>query len=177
MEVSRGRSTASLHATDDGKGRISLRSSLTNHHREEPSVLSDRPTPQQLTFDFDDFVEADDAAPVKEPQRGQSVSATTEQPSLDQFSGPLMEKIVEQANMERAWKNVRSNAGAPGPDGITVDEFPEWFRPRWPETRQQLLEGTYRPAAARRKCIPKPDGSERLLALCSLEKGQTCLIV
>ena len=128
-------------------------------------MLSDRPTPQQLTFDFDDLVESDDAAPVKEPQRGQSVSATTEQPSLDQFSDPLMEKIVDQANMERAWKNVRSNAGAPGPDGITVDEFPEWFRPRWPETRQQLLEGTYRPAAARRKCIPKPDGGERQLGI------------
>ena len=128
-------------------------------------MLSDRPTPQQLIFHFDDLIEADEAAPVQEPQRGQSASANTEQPSLDQFSEPLMEKIVGQANMERAWKKVRSNAGAPGPDGITVDEFPEWLRPRWPEIRQQLLEGTYRPAAARRKCIPKPDGSERQLGI------------
>ncbi len=34
-----------------------------------------------------------------------------------------MEKIVDEANMERAWNNVRQNAGAPGPDGITVGEF------------------------------------------------------
>lgn len=47
----------------------------------------------------------------------------------------------------------------------TVDEFPEWFRPRWPRVRQQLLEGTYRPAAARRKAIPEPDSSERLLGI------------
>jgi hypothetical protein len=31
--------------------------------------------------------------------------------------------------------------------------------------RQQLLEGTYRPAAARRKAIPKPDGGERQLGM------------
>jgi len=77
----------------------------------------------------------------------------------------LMEKIVDDANMERAWKNVRRNAGAPGPDGITVDQFPQWLRPRWPQIRQQLLEGTYRPAAARRKAIPKPDGGQRLLGI------------
>ena len=128
-------------------------------------MLSDRPTPQQLTFDFDDFIEADDAAPVQEPQRGQSAPANMEQPSLDHSSDPLMEKIVDTASMERAWKNVRRNAGAPGPDGISVDEFPEWLRPRWPTIRQQLLDGTYRPAAARRKSIPKPDGGERQLGI------------
>jgi len=59
----------------------------------------------------------------------------------------------------------RRNAGAPGPDGITVDEFPDWLTPRWPAIRQQLLDGTYRPAAARRKAIPKPNGSERHLGI------------
>lgn len=128
-------------------------------------MLSDRPTFQQLTFNFDDSIEPDEAAPMAEPQRGQSEPANAKQPSLDQFLDPLMEKIVDPANMERAWKNVRRNHGAPGPDGITVDEFPHWLRPRWPEIRQQLLEGTYRPAPARRKSIPKPDGSQRHLGI------------
>ena len=88
-------------------------------------MLSDRPTPLQLTLGFDDFVEANGVVPVQEPQRGQSAPANKEQPSLDPFSDPLMEKIVDTANMERAWKNVRRNAGAPGPDGISVDEFPQ----------------------------------------------------
>ena len=48
--------------------------------------------------------------------------------------------------MERAWKQLKANRGAPGPDGITIREFPDWLRPRWPEIRQQLLDGTYRPA-------------------------------
>jgi RNA-directed DNA polymerase len=136
-----------------------------NHNREEPFVLSNRPKRQQLTLGFDDLIEADNAAPVEEPQRGQSDSATTKQPSLDRSQIDLMEKIVENANMEAAWKNVRRNAGAPGPDGITVDEFPEWLQPRWPDIRQQLLEGGYRPAPARRKAIPKPDGGERQLGI------------
>ncbi len=67
--------------------------------------------------------------------------------------------------MERAWQNVKAYKGAAGPDGITLDEFPESFRRHWPEVRQQLLEGTYRPGPARRKSIPKPDGSQRHLGI------------
>ena len=129
-------------------------------------MVSDRPQPQQQLLDFgDEFTEDETAAPMGEPQRGQSTPATTKQPSVDQFSSDLMEKIVDPANMESAWKSVRRNKGAPGPDGVTIDEFPDWFRLRWPDIRQQLLDGTYRPAAARRKFIPKPDGSERLLGI------------
>jgi len=76
-----------------------------------------------------------------------------------------MELIVDESNMERAWQNVNANKGAPGPDGITLGEFPESFRHHWPEVRQQLLEGTYRPGPARRKSIPKPDGSLRHLGI------------
>jgi hypothetical protein len=67
----------------------------------------------------------------------------------------MMEAVVDPANMERAWKQVRANRGAPGPDGITLNEFPEWVRPRWAEIRQQLLDGNYQPAAVRRKTIDK----------------------
>jgi RNA-directed DNA polymerase len=76
-----------------------------------------------------------------------------------------MEAIVDPANLDRAWQQVRSNRGAPGPDGITLAEFPEWLRPQWPAIRQQLLEGTYRPAPVRRKVLAKPDGGERLLGI------------
>ena len=77
----------------------------------------------------------------------------------------LMEAVVDPANMERAWKQVKANRGAPGPDGITIREFPEWLRPRWPEIKQQLLDGTYRPGPVRRKTITKPDGGQRLLGI------------
>jgi RNA-directed DNA polymerase len=84
---------------------------------------------------------------------------------LDPSSFSLIEAVVDDANIERAWKNVKANQGAPGPDGITLDEFFETFRHHWPEVRQQLLEGTYRPGPCRRKSISKTDGGERDLGI------------
>jgi RNA-directed DNA polymerase len=72
-----------------------------------------------------------------------------------------MEQIVDSANVERAWKKVKKNGGAPGPDGITLEKFFLVFRDQWPEIRQQLLDGTYQPSPARRKSIPKGDGNQR----------------
>lgn len=100
-----------------------------------------------------------------ELQPEKSPSAAMEKSALNSPSSTLMEQIVDESNMERAWRNVKANKGAPGPDGISIGEFPESFRHHWPEVRQQLLEGTYRPGAARRKSIPKPDGSQRHLGI------------
>ena len=96
---------------------------------------------------------------------GSTVAARAEQPALSLFPMSLMEAVVDEANVERAWKNVKANRGAPGPDGITLAEFPAWFQPRWPTIRQQLLDGTYQPEPVRRKAIDKPDGGQRLLGI------------
>ena len=88
-----------------------------------------------------------------------------EKSAFDSLSMNLMEQVVDTENMERAWKKVKANHGAPGPDGITLEQFPEYFRPLWPEIRQQLLDGTYWPEAVRRKAIAKQDGGERLLGI------------
>ena len=108
-----------------------------------------------------------------EPQRGQSDSAVMMTTPLERSTDVLMEKIVESANLDKAWHKVRSNQGAPGPDGITIDEFPDYCRANWPAIKQQLLEGTYQPGPARRKSIPKPDGGERHLAPFSCMTAQT----
>lgn len=97
--------------------------------------------------------------------RGQSASAAMEKTALDIVSNDLIEQIVAPANMERAWKKVKANRGAPGPDGITLDDFPKQFRAQWPEIKPQLLNGSYQPGPARRKSIPKEDGSERHLGI------------
>jgi RNA-directed DNA polymerase len=96
---------------------------------------------------------------------GSTVTAQVEQPALSLFPETLMEAVVDADNLETAWKNVKANRGAPGPDGVTIAEFPDWFRPRWPRIRQQLLDGTYRPDPVRRKAIDKPDGGQRLLGI------------
>lgn len=96
---------------------------------------------------------------------GPTASASTEKPALSLIPESLMEAVVEEANIERAWKNVRANRGAPGPDGITLAEFPAWYRSHWPTIRQQLLDGTYWPEPVRRVTIDKPDGGHRLLGI------------
>jgi RNA-directed DNA polymerase len=67
--------------------------------------------------------------------------------------------------MSKAWKAVRANHGASGPDGITINDFPKYFYQHWLTIRRQLLEGTYNPGASRRKNIPKKDGGERNLSI------------
>jgi RNA-directed DNA polymerase len=110
---------------------------------------------------------------------GRTGSASFEQPALSRHSAVsgvfpemLMEAVVSRSNMERAWERVRSNRGAPGPDGITVDEFIEWARPQWESIVQQLLDGTYRPGPVRRVTIAKPDGGERQLAAYSWKRAK-----
>lgn len=36
----------------------------------------------------------------------------------------LLERMLSRENMQRAWKRVRANKGAPGVDGMSVEEFP-----------------------------------------------------
>ena len=41
---------------------------------------------------------------------------------------PLMEAVVEKANMARAYRRVVSNKGAPGADGMTVDQLADHLK-------------------------------------------------
>jgi len=92
--------------------------------------------------------------------------ARNDQPALDASSvDALMELVVEPSNLDRAWRRVKRNRGAPGPDGVTIKEFEPWVRANWKTVRQQLLGGTYRPGPVRRKTIRKEGGGERLLGI------------
>jgi len=77
----------------------------------------------------------------------------------------LMEEIVDEGTIEAAWAKVKANRGAPGPDGVTIENFPEWFRPQWETLRRQLIEGTYRPLPVQRVSIEKNGGGTRELGI------------
>ncbi len=77
----------------------------------------------------------------------------------------LMEAVVERANASAALKRVRQNKGSPGIDGMTVDELSVHLATAWPETREQLLAGTYQPQPVRRHEIPKRGGGTRQLGI------------
>lgn len=77
----------------------------------------------------------------------------------------LMEEVVERENLMAALKKVRSNKGAPGVDGMTVDGLGDFLREHWPTIRETLLAGTYKPSPVRRVEIPKADGGVRRLGI------------
>ena len=85
----------------------------------------------------------------------------------DERSGTsdLMEKACERQNLLAALKRVRKNKGSPGIDGMTVGELPGFLREHWPRLREQLLDGTYQPAAVKQQLIPKASGGMRKLGL------------
>jgi RNA-directed DNA polymerase len=77
----------------------------------------------------------------------------------------LMERVVEQDNMARAYKHVKRNGGSPGIDGMTVQELGPYLREHWPKLREVLLAGTYEPQPVKRVNIPKPGGGTRKLGV------------
>jgi len=77
----------------------------------------------------------------------------------------LFAQVLERANLQRALKQVRRNKGAPGIDGMTVDELPDYLRHHWPEIREQLETGSYRPQPVKRVEIDKADGKKRPLGI------------
>ena len=88
-------------------------------------------------------------------QEGTEVGTATSRPEPPAASGPLMEAVVERDNLRKALAQVRRNKGAPGVDGMTVDELASYLRDHWPASRTQLLNGTYRPRPVLRAEIPK----------------------
>jgi RNA-directed DNA polymerase len=69
-----------------------------------------------------------------------------------------MEEVVCRKNMLAAYQRVVGNKGAPGVDGMTVDELMPMLGERWQAIRDELLGDTYRPAPVRRVEIQKPGG-------------------
>ena len=77
----------------------------------------------------------------------------------------LLAAVLTSDNLRSAWKRVKANKGAPGIDGIAIEDFPAYLRAHWEDTRRQLETGRYRPQAVRRVEIPKDDGGKRLLGI------------
>ncbi|MGB3399239.1 MAG: group II intron reverse transcriptase/maturase [Candidatus Deferrimicrobiaceae bacterium] len=78
----------------------------------------------------------------------------------------LLEEVLRRENLRKALKRVRSNGGAPGADGMTVEALSPYLKEHWTRIREELLGGTYVPQPIRGVEIPKPDGNGiRLLGI------------
>ncbi|MEA1605318.1 group II intron reverse transcriptase/maturase [Pseudomonas spirodelae] len=80
----------------------------------------------------------------------------------------LMERVLAPLNLKRAYQRVVSNKGAPGADGMTVDDLAGYVKQYWPTLKARLLTGEYHPQAVRAVVIPKPQGGTRQLGIPSV---------
>jgi RNA-directed DNA polymerase len=73
-----------------------------------------------------------------------------------------LESVASIENLRKAFKQVRSNKGAPGPDRQTVEEVHKNLPTLLPLMSQAVLDGSYCPGLIRRVWIPKPGGRRGL---------------
>lgn len=101
--------------------------------------------------------------PRKEPlQEQQAFAAWKEELNWEER---ILENIAHRYNLEHACQRVKSNKGAPGIDGMTVEELERWLNTHMAELREHLLNGSYQPQEVKGVSIPKPNGGRRQLGI------------
>lgn len=78
----------------------------------------------------------------------------------------LYDKMFIPYMLREAWKQVKSNAGSPGIDKITIKDVEEIGVDKYlSELGEELRTQTYKPQAVKRVMIPKANGGERPLGI------------
>jgi RNA-directed DNA polymerase len=77
----------------------------------------------------------------------------------------LIDKVYRPQTLKAAWHKVKSNAGAAGVDGQSVERFESRAEQYLEELEQALKAGQYRPQPIRRVEIPKGGGKLRPLGI------------
>ncbi|MBQ7988411.1 MAG: group II intron reverse transcriptase/maturase, partial [Bacteroidaceae bacterium] len=83
------------------------------------------------------------------------------QPTSDR----MLEYILTPDNLNRAYRQVKSNKGIGGIDRMDVEQLLPYLRSHKVEIVESLLEGKYRPTPGRRVEIPKDGGKMRQLGI------------
>ena len=104
--------------------------------------------------------------------KGYAGARSAVQPEAEETAGrqpDLLEKILDRENLNNAYRRVKANKGAPGVDGMTVEEALPWLKEHGKELTESILREKYKPDPVRRKEIPKPDGGVRKLGIPSVK--------
>lgn len=77
----------------------------------------------------------------------------------------LIDKVYALGNLHQAFKHVKSNKGAPGIDGETVEDFALQLEAKLALIHAKLKTDTYEPSPVKRVEIEKEDGGKRPLGI------------
>ena len=83
----------------------------------------------------------------------------------DSAQPKLLEAILHKENFNRAYKRVKANKGAPGIDGMTIEEALPYLKEHQQELTDRIYRGKYTPSPVRRVEIPKEEGGVRKLGI------------
>lgn len=81
------------------------------------------------------------------------------------FTRNVLEKIVDYENLKRAFKQVRTNDGSSGVDGMAIEELRQWLGDNLNNLRDELLNERYEVSPVRKVEIPKQTGGTRMLGI------------
>ena len=98
-------------------------------------------------------------------REGYAGALSTKTQEAEETEGALLARILDRENLNRAYKRVKANKGAPGIDGMDIEATFVWLKEHGKELVEQIREGKYKPSPVRRKEIPKPDGGVRKLGI------------
>ena len=126
------------------------------------SLKDDKQRNIQMKLDFSSALTGETRGVAGEETES---SVATNEPESPAGTNRLMEEVCERENLKEALRQVKSNKGSAGVDGMTVNQLTDYLKQHWPVIREQLLSGTYKPQPVRRVEIPKPDGGVRKLGI------------
>ena len=85
--------------------------------------------------------------------------------TIEQADYGLLEQILSPSNLNKAYKQVKSNKGSGGVDGLGVEDLLDYLRNHKDELLQLIIRGKYKPNPVRRVEIPKEGGKRRQLGI------------
>ena len=77
----------------------------------------------------------------------------------------LLEEILNQNNLNKAYKKVVANKGVAGVDGITIEEEFDYLKENKDRILNQIRKRKYKPQPVKRVQIPKENGKMRNLGI------------
>jgi RNA-directed DNA polymerase len=77
----------------------------------------------------------------------------------------LRKQVISFSNLQKAYKQVRSNGASAGVDKMSVKDFGAWFAEHYQDLQMELQQEIYKPQTVKGIQIPKPTGGFRQLGI------------